>query len=668
MKDFYKKESPLQGITGLAGGATGLRMAGAAAKPKYIDEVFSTYLYDGNGIARSITNNIDLTKGGLVWTKRRSGSGNHTWYDTVRGATYYIRSNLNNAQSDDANTLTSFNSDGFSLGTDTTSNDTGEFSSWSLRTRENFFDIVEYTGNGSSGHEISHNLKSVPGCIIVKCTSVTKHWGVYHRSLGATKASFLNQTDGADTNTAYWNDTEPTSSVFTVGNDNLTNENGETYIAYLFAHHDGTGDFGESEDKPVIYCGSYTSTNGSALTVNGIGWEPQWLMLKNSYGRNANWAMLDTMRGQSIQADDHPVLSANETYAEQDVDENGSPVPISKGFALAAGSYAEYNFSSDEIIYIAFRMPDGVVGKPADAGTDVLAITAGLDTPNNPNFVTNFVTDMAFWRNNPAAGTWWLATRKTGTDYLSPNLTNAANTNSHYKWDHMNGWYVGPYELSLQFGWNFKRGKGFDVLYQTMTGSSYQFWPHTCMGQAPEMMWMKKNSGTADWEVWHKDLNGGTASYNWTVHLNENEAEEQPTGGVNYMWGLANPPDEDNVVVLDSYFGGAGDYTLLLFSSVTGISKVGSYSGSNSQQTISTGFQPRFVIIRRIDDQQDWIVLDTVRGWAQGANDPRMEINQDTAPITNTDFGYPTTGGFVLEGNLTKSNTSGGSYIYYAHA
>ena len=641
----------------------------SGSKPKYLDEVFSTYLYDGNQTPRTITNNIDLGKGGLVWTKRRSGSGNQTWYDTVRGATYYVRSNLNNPQGDDSNTLTSFNSDGFSLGSDTTSNDSGEFSSWSFRTRENFFDIVEYTGNGTSGRTVSHSLNSVPGCIMVKNLTDTEDWAVYHRSLGNTKFMYTNSSGAAVTSSTIWNDTTPTSSVFTLGDSNMVNGNGDSYIAYLFAHHDGTGDFGESENKDAIYCGSYTSNSGAALTVNDLGFEPQWLMLKNTV-RNANWAMLDTLRGQSIQAEDHPVLSANQDYGEQDVNESCSPVPQPKGFKLAprGGGYAEYNYSSDEIIYVAIRMADGVVGKPAEAGTEVLGITAGLDTPNDPNFVTNFVTDMSFWRNNPSAGTWWLASRLTGTDYISPNLTNAASTNSNYKWDHMNGWYVGPYSLSAQFGWHFKRGKGFDVVTPTTTGSSYQFIYHTCMGQAPEMMWMKKRSGTADWEVYHKDLNGGTAPNNWTVHLNENEAEEQPTGGVNYMWGLANPPDEDTIVILDSYFGGAGDYTLLLFSSVTGISKVGSYSGSDSQQTISTGFQPRFVIIRRIDDQQDWIVLDTVRGWAQGANDPRLEINQDTAPITNTDFGYPTTGGFVLEGNLAKSNDSGGSYIYYAHA
>ena len=666
--NWYKKEKPLLGLTGLGGGVDGLAVVGAAAKPKYIDEVFSTYLYDGNQTARTITNNIDLTKGGLVWTKRRSGSGNHTWYDTVRGATYYVRSNLNNAQGNDANTLTSFNSDGFSLGTDTTSNDTGEFVSWSLRTRENFFDIVEYTGTGTV-QNISHNLGSVPGLIIIKRTSQAADWQVYHRSLGATKALKFNSTSNVETTSARWNDTAPTSTQFTLGDGGNGNSNGASYIAYLFAHHDGTGDFGENEDKPVIYCGSYTSNNGSTLTVNDLGFEPQWLMLKNT-ARTANWAMLDVMRGQSIEASDHPVLSANEDYAEQDVDENGSPVPTSKGFTLASGSYAEYNYSSDEIVYVALRMPDGVVGKPPEVGSDVFNLT-NIAASSSPMFASNFKTDFVFY-TDPTTTSWqgnrYAVARKMGTGYMMMDTTNANSVGTWQYWDYNTGEGQGATGYPNFDGYLWKRGKGFDVLIQNMTGSGYQFWNHTCMGQAPEMCWMKKMDGTSDWEVWHKDLNGGTASYNWSIHLNEYEAEYQPGGGVNYMWGLANPPDDSQVIVLDSYFGGSGQYMLLLFSSVTGISKVGSYSGSSSQQTISTGFQPRFVIIRRINDQQDWVVLDTLRGWAQGANDPRLELNNTTAQNSNTDFGYPTTGGFVLEGNLTKSNENGGDYIYYAHA
>ena len=135
MKDFHKKESPFQGITGLAGGATGLRMAGVAAKPKYIDEVFSNYLYDGNQTARSITNNIDLTKGGLVWTKNREITSSHYLVDTVRGAGKGLYSNSMDAEANVTDGPTSFNSNGFSTG----SSPANSHIYWTFRKAENFF-------------------------------------------------------------------------------------------------------------------------------------------------------------------------------------------------------------------------------------------------------------------------------------------------------------------------------------------------------------------------------------------------------------------------------------------------------------------------------------------------------------------------------------------------
>ena len=105
----------------------------------------------------------------------------------------------------------------------------------------------------------------------------------------------------------------------------------------------------------------------------------------------------------------------------------------------------------------------------------------------------------------------------------------------------------------------------------------------------------------------------------------------------------------------------------ILFASVTGISKVGYYSGSNSSQTITTGFQPRYCFIKKVDSTQGWVVLDTVRGWASG-NDPRLELNQNVAQNDNTDFGAPTSTGFSLAGATGKCNQSGGKFIYYAHA
>ena len=242
---------------------------GGAKEKTYLDDVFSTYLYAGNQTARSINNGIDLSgEGGLVWTKRRSATGNGTLYDTARGATYYLRSNLTNAQSDDANTLSSFNNNGFSLGTDNTSNDTGDFASWSFRKAPGFFDIITYTGTGSA-HTKAHSLGCVPGCIMIKKTSAGANWRVYHRGVGATKGLKLNGNDAEYTSSGYWNDTLPTSTEFTIGTSGECNDNGATYVAYLFAGGESTA----ATARSVKFDGSgdYLNTNTSTDYDLGTG-------------------------------------------------------------------------------------------------------------------------------------------------------------------------------------------------------------------------------------------------------------------------------------------------------------------------------------------------------------------------------------------------------------
>ena len=160
--------------------------------------------------------------------------------------------------------FSSFNSNGYTLGgTDNQMNGTGStYCDWVFRKCRGFFDIVTYTGNGTYGLSISHNLGSVPGFIMVKKTSGTDGWFCYHRSLGNTKM-VLNGTGAAGTATQYWNDTSPTDTTFTVGTDTAVNANGETYVAYLFAHNDGS--FGEDSDEAVIKCDSYAGTGSTGF-------------------------------------------------------------------------------------------------------------------------------------------------------------------------------------------------------------------------------------------------------------------------------------------------------------------------------------------------------------------------------------------------------------------
>jgi hypothetical protein len=236
----------------------------ADSAANYIEDVFSTWLYTGNGSTQTITNGIDLAgKGGLVWCKQRSGTAySHALYDTARGARNILFSNLTDAQNNlvSGYGLTSFNSTGFSLGLDYFENAASQtYASWTFRKQPKFFDIVTYTGNEVSGRQISHNLGAVPGCIIVKAIDRVDNWGVYHRSQGATRFGNLQNTDPFTTSSAYWNNTEPTSTVFTIGNQGAVNNNGTQYVAYLFAHN--AGGFGLTGTDNVISCGSYTEVS-----------------------------------------------------------------------------------------------------------------------------------------------------------------------------------------------------------------------------------------------------------------------------------------------------------------------------------------------------------------------------------------------------------------------
>ena len=219
----------MQGAAGAAGGST------------YVDDVFSTYIYDGDGnSSHPITNNIDLsTNGGMTWIKRRDGTYDNWLMDSVRGGTKMLSSNRSDAEATNQ-AITSFNSDGFTLGNEGQTNASGtNFASWTFRKATGFFDIVTYTGNNGNDRQIAHNLGSVPGCIIIKVLTKSDNWAVYHRGMDSSSPEnygiFLNSNAPRQNGTNWWNNTAPTSTHFTVGGAGWGNENGETFVAYIFA-------------------------------------------------------------------------------------------------------------------------------------------------------------------------------------------------------------------------------------------------------------------------------------------------------------------------------------------------------------------------------------------------------------------------------------------------
>jgi hypothetical protein len=173
---------PLQATSGAASyDAFG---GGVPFEPVYIESIFQTWLYTGNGSTQTITNGVNLSgRGGMAWIKTRSVVESHVVVDTVRGASNALRPNSTAASINDASRVSAFTASGFTVGNNGETNDNNvTYASWTFREQPKFFDVVTYTGNGTS-QAIAHNLGSVPGCIIVKDISNTRAWSVYHLSL-----------------------------------------------------------------------------------------------------------------------------------------------------------------------------------------------------------------------------------------------------------------------------------------------------------------------------------------------------------------------------------------------------------------------------------------------------------------------------------------------------
>ena len=209
-------------------------MLGVGAKKKvYLDDVFSNYLWTGDGAStRTITNNLDMSgEGALVWIKNRDSTQDHVLADTVRGATEKIHTNKNNAEFNSNNTVKSFTSTGFTVGTNNEVNGSNvDYTSWSFLKSKGFFSCIGYTGNGSN-RTINHDLGSVPGFYIIKRTDTASDWVGFHKDFwGANYYAVINSTAQMVSESDISNNTKPTSATFSVGTDSKVNANGGTYI------------------------------------------------------------------------------------------------------------------------------------------------------------------------------------------------------------------------------------------------------------------------------------------------------------------------------------------------------------------------------------------------------------------------------------------------------
>jgi hypothetical protein len=638
----------------------------------YIENVFSTWLYTGNGSTQTITNGVDLSgKGGLVWLKQRTAVSWTAWTknflcDTTRGAGKALFSDANSAEDNaGTTTLSSFTSTGFTLGDDSggygINKSTETYVGWTFREQRKFFDVVTWTGDGQTFRTVNHNLGAKPGFIICKCTSTTSDWSVLAKMSGGGDDDFipLNLNSTAASRYGSGLTVAVSSTLFYTAdlgfdgasNDQLRyNQNGETYVAYLFAHN--AGGFGLSGTDNVVSCGSFGGTSGNQ-EVN-LGWEPQWVMMKVASGtdtgsRGNNWIITDNMRGtaSSRGASDGKALWANSAIEER----------TDQYINLTSTGFQWVNSSeAPTYIYIAIRR--GPMKVPT-TGTSVFkpqVITA------NGAINAGFPSDATLTAVETSSRPW--PSRLSGGKPVFTNNTNAESGSSFYNY----GFSQNSYDYTFGTGtesratlYDFRRAPGFfDEVCYTGTGVARTV-AHN-LAAVPELMIMKSRSTTGNWPTY-------TAATGNTQLMLVNTTDAAFTNA-NY-WNSTTPTSSVFTLGINSNVNGSGTtYVAYLFATCPGVSKVGSYTGTGTTLQINCGFTggARFVMIKRTDDTGDWYVWDTARGIVSG-NDPHLSLNTTAAEVTTDDTIDTDSTGFVVnQVSATNVNVSSATYIFLAIA
>ena len=332
---------------------------------------FQTVLYQGNSgtLAVTLDGSVDMQPD-WVWIKARSGTDavvNHALYDSVRGTSKQLKANNTSADLAQGG-ITSFDSDGFTLGSyidanyngnncvawcwkagtafsnDASATSVGSIDSAGSVNTDAGFSIIGYTGagdgSGSSAQTVAHGLGVAPEMIIVKNRADATNWYVYHHkntAAPATDVLYLNLDSATADDDGPWNDVAPTSSVFTVGGDNGTNGNGDGMIAYCFAEKQGYSKFG-----------SYTGNGNADGAFIYLGFKPVFCMFRNTTGDK--WSIFDGVRNTFNEVDNNLRPNLNEAEVDQ---ANKEVDFLSNGIKIRTSS-GEWNGSGHNLVFMAF--------------------------------------------------------------------------------------------------------------------------------------------------------------------------------------------------------------------------------------------------------------------------------------------------------------------------
>lgn len=648
--------------------------AGSSGTP-FVDDVFSTAVYSGTGNIQGVTTTCDLSIGNsLIWTKNRSSNYSHILSDTVHGIDKYIStdSGANSGMTLWADRILSLGSTGYTIGQDTVgyfNGSGGLYVSWVFKEAPKFFDIVTYTGDGASSRQIPHSLGIPPGMVVIKRTDGGYgEWLVKHRyeedSRLTSSALRLGGSGGAlsTSSTAC----SATSFAVNIGEQaGLDNISGATYLAYVFAH--------DTSSDSIIKCGSFTTAADSTANIN-LGWEPQWLLIKST-SSSENWYLLDTVRGFIVSgnAGGQVSISPNNAGAENGL---SLPNPSSRGFIAPIYGWLS---ASTSYIYVAIRRPN----KPPTTGSQVFVpVTySGNDTANT-KITTGIMTDMVWSRARAFVSYTSVYDRLRGrVRRLETNTTNSAETTESgagiglWSFAETNGYRLGQDQStgSINFGsrafinWAFSRAPGFfDIVCYKGNGSTNTLYHN--LGVRPELIMIRPRDYTLSWVVLNPGVSG-SFTYFYPSFMGTTTGSNNGYGALTY---LVNNPTAQSFTTGDTWEtnNSAYNYVAYLFASCPGISKVGTYTGNGTSQTINCGFTTgaRFIMIKRRDSAGEWYTWDSARGIV-ASFDPAVTISNTTTEVGLDDGIDPDNSGFIVnETSGTNINVTSATYLYLAIA
>jgi len=324
---------------------------------KQANDYFETVLYEGDGSTQDIAVNF---KPDFTWIKNRDATDEHQLFDSNRGVTKVIESSTTAAEATNDDTLTAFISSGFSLGDDVTVNTNDEsYVAWNWKANGGTatatisesgnnpaasvqanptagFSLITYTGTGATG-TIAHGLGVVPKWMLIKNRDATDNWAVYYGD--NTDYIILNTTAATADSANWWNDTSPTSSVFTVNTDHSVNADGEKYVAYVFAEIEGYSKIG-----------SYKGNGAADGAFVYLGFSPAFVLIKNTADTD-NWYLADDVRNTA-----NPIvqiLNPNRNAVEYTTGSNKINFTAT-GFKCIDAASGDTNINNELYVYIAF--------------------------------------------------------------------------------------------------------------------------------------------------------------------------------------------------------------------------------------------------------------------------------------------------------------------------